>query len=172
MKPVLLIYVMTFLLNNGTVEAADKPMEERVLKPLIVISGADSHITDPSCERISSQDDWSKVWIKHLGPIKDGYGTSLEVDFDRCSLVTIFRGREQNTRGIEVNVVEETPTSLVIRFTPLKYQTSGPSENKFDCPYAFIVLPKTNKAIVLEENVQNYKDEKPEWKVYARLKEK
>jgi hypothetical protein len=155
------------VLNSSVGKAA----ESSSTKPLAVLSGTNSHIPKPYCKRITSSDEWTQTWVNHLGTTKDdAYRPTFEIDFGRCLVVAVFRGSERNVRGIEVNSLRETAESLTIQLTELKYQTSGPDTHEFVQPYAFIILPRTSKTIVVEENIQSYKDEAPIWKVYATLK--
>ncbi len=143
------------------------------LKPLEAISGADSQVRKLSYERITDSETWTRASVNHLGTTKeDAYRSLCEVDFERCSVVVIFRGEQVNVRGIEIDSLIETGDSTVIRFNELGYQTRqrvGEKPEPPDRPYAFVVLPKTNKAFVLEENVQNIIGDPPVWKECARL---
>jgi hypothetical protein len=153
--------------------AAENEKRPPVSKPLVAISGADSHVhvRKPSYERVTTPEDWARIWISHLGTTKDdAYRPLLEVDFDRCLVVVIFGGERINIRRIEIDSLSENTNSIVIRFTELGYQTDGADNNKpSDRPYAFIIVPKTNKSIVLERNLANLGVQAPEWKEVARL---
>jgi hypothetical protein len=145
-------------------------------KPLVAISGTDSHVSKPSYQLVTSPEEWTRVWVSHLGTTRDNaYRPLLEVDFDRCVVVVIFRGVRVNIRQLEVHSLSETADSVVIRFDELGYQTSvrvgEDDEYKVpDRPYAFVILPKTDKTIVLEENInRDVQREAPVWKAIARL---
>jgi hypothetical protein len=141
-------------------------------QPLVVISGTDSHVSKPSYERVTTPESWARIWASHLGTSKDdAYRPLLEVDFDRCLVVAVFRGDETNIRRLQVDSLSETADSVVIRFTELGYQTAGDSNDKPpDRPYAFIVVFKTSKRIVLERNFPNMLSTVPEWNEVAQLK--
>jgi hypothetical protein len=138
---------------------------------LVAISGADSHVGKPSYQRITTAKDWARIWATHLGTsVDDAYRQLLEVDFQRCLIVVIFQGEAINVRGIQIVSFSETLNSITIRFDELTYQTAGDSNNDPPRrPYAFVIIPTTSKTIVVEENVQNYKDAPLEWKQIARL---
>ncbi|HEY4235407.1 MAG TPA: hypothetical protein VGM76_18395 [Lacipirellulaceae bacterium] len=140
-------------------------------KALVAISGADSHVRKPTYERISTPEDWYRVWARHLGTTKDdAYCSILEVDFDRCLVVAIFRGEETNIRGIRIDSLLESTDSIVIRFVRLGYQTAGSDNNKPpDRPYAFVIVPKTDKSIVLEQRIQAMGDQQQQWEECAQL---
>ena len=85
----------------------------------------------------------------------------------------IFRGEEVNIRRIQIDSTSETEDSVVIRFIVLGYQTSGEDNKKApDRPYAFVIVPKTRKNIVLEENFPTKLSRPPTWKEVAKLKPK
>jgi hypothetical protein len=68
--------------------------------------------------------------------------------------------------------VLENADVTVIRFVEVTYQTFqrvGEPPKPPDRPYAFVVLPKSKKTIVLEEGVQEFKGDPPVWKECARL---
>jgi hypothetical protein len=139
--------------------------------PLVVLSGADSRYTGPSYELIKKPSELTKAWAKHLGTSEeDAYRPALVVDFDRCMVVAVFRGERRNVRGIEVEPLVEGNGAMTIRFSEIGYQTGGKGNlQPPDRPYAFIVVPKSSKSIVLEENVQQYKGQPPIWKQSAKL---
>ena len=163
--PACAVFVAFYLQSAG---AAEKTVNAL---PLVVLSGADSHCTQPSYELIKKSSELTKAWAKHLGTSEDdAYRPAMVVDFDRCMVVAIFRGEQGNVRGIELEPVIEGNTALTIRFSDLGYQTGGKSNFKPpDRPYAFIVVPKSSKSIVLEENVQQYKGQPPIWNPLAKL---
>ena len=144
-----------------------------ISKPLVATSGANSHVRKPSFMRVTKSEDWIRIWAAHLGTTKDdAYRSLFEVDFDRLLVIVIFRGETANVRGIQIDSLSETPDSVVVRFTELGYQTAGIDNNKpWDRPYAFVISSKTNKIIVVEENIQTVKGDPPVWKERAQLKE-
>ena len=152
--------------------AAEKKSIPPMSKPLVAMSGADSYVKTPSYQRVTTPDDWTRIWASHLGTTKDdAYRPLLDVDFTRCLVVVIFRGEEINTRGIQIDSAFETTESIVIRFTELGYQTAGEANNKPpDRPYAFVIIPRTHKSIVLEENFPTMIPRSPKWQEVVRLK--
>ncbi len=140
-------------------------------KPLVTISGADSKVRKPSYERIATADKWTEAWARHLGTSKeDAYRSLMEIDFERCEVVAIFRGDRTNVRGIKILPLFTDHDYLILRIEDVDYQTNGADNNKpRDKPYAFVVIPKTSKEIILEEDVQHYKGEPPEWKEIIRI---
>lgn len=166
--PLTVVLLFGQFINLGTAQTEKAPIAS---KPLVVLAGANSHIHKPSFQRITTPAAWARTWASHLGTsTDDAYRPTLEVDFDRCLVVAVLCGDEVNVRGMEVASIRDSAESLFIRVERMYYQTAGEGNNKPpDRPYAFIVLPKTDKNIVLEENTQQYSGRPPVWKQWVRL---
>jgi hypothetical protein len=131
-----------------------------VTKPCVVITGADSKVSKCGYHRITSMDDWTQVWLKHKGYKPDGKydlfhnpaGVPL-VDFDRFMVIGIFQGSGENSAGLLAVSLSEQPGRIVFRFVDQSYQTIGPG--KGSTTYAFFVIPRSAKPVVLEEDVQS-----------------
>ena len=55
-----------------------------------------------------------------------------------------------------------------MRFNEVGFGTIG--EGVTTAPFAFVILPRTAKDVVLEENIRNDKGERRTWKELARVK--
>jgi hypothetical protein len=150
---------------------ADANTPSLINSALTVLTGDDSHISKTAFRRVGSTLEWKKTWLSHLGLKEDTiHRTAMEVDFDRCMVIAMFGGKSENRRGYRVESVLEKKDSIVVQFDQISFQTAGPDGGAVHVmPYAFIVLAKSEKPVVLEENVQIYKDHAPEWKEVARL---
>lgn len=141
--------------------------------PLALLSGADSKVSEASYRRVTSADQWRRVWLDHLGLSDDTiYGPLFEVDFQRCMVLAVFRGKMVNVASERVDSVTQTERAIVVRIDDIGYQTFGFDNEggaEHVTPYAFIVLPKSGKQIVFENNVQGQKGQPPVWKELARI---
>lgn len=141
--------------------------------PLAVLSGASSKVSEARYRRVISADEWRRVWLDHLGMNTDAINRPLfEVDFQRCMVLVIFGGKMVNVASERVDSVTETERAIVVRIDDVGYQTGGiGGDDHADhvTPFAFVVLPKSVKQIILENNVQMYKGHPPEWKELARI---
>jgi hypothetical protein len=177
------LFVFTFLVVIGSYfgtvgVAAQEESSSPISTPLVAISGTDSHVTKPSYERVTTAKDWRRIWAGHLETTVDSYYRAImEVDFDRCLVVVMFRGEQIQIRQITIDSVLETAGSITIRFNELGYGIGlGKDEKppKPERPYAFVILPKTNKEIVWEEKIWSKEDSArgrpPKWEERARLK--
>ena len=151
--------------------AADASKTGNVTAPLVVLTGNDSHVKERAYERIASPADWKKAWLNHLGMKEDTiYRPAMEVDFSRCEVIAIFEGDSWNSCGLRIDSVTERDDSIVVRFDDVSYQTDGPGGGGDRVtPFAFVVLPKAQKPIALEDNVQQYIGRPPEWREVVRL---
>ncbi len=120
---------------------------------LAVLSGNDSHISKKAFQRIESQQAWRKTWLAHLGLKADTiYRPTLAIDFDRCLVIAVFGGSTTNSCGYRVESVSQDKDGMHLVFSEITYQTAraGGGEDHA-APYAFIVLPKFTKQVVLEQ---------------------
>jgi hypothetical protein len=83
------------------------PTETSLLKPLVTISGANSHVTTARCVRITTHEEWAALWLEHVGlPPKSKYDLYFNkaglpvVDFEHCIVVAVFLGATNNCAGV------------------------------------------------------------------------
>lgn len=150
-------------------------------KPLLVWSGPDSQVRQTSYFRAATPAEWRKVWLAHIGRTEENAFDvrlpSVDIDFDKCVVVAVFRGQAANHRGLAVESIAETADEVTLRFDYLTFQTAAPLNAAGKgggavraSAYGFILLPATKKTIVLEENVQGLKNQPAKWKERARFK--
>jgi hypothetical protein len=166
-----LLLVSVLFLAETLCHASRAPAVEKSntgTSALMVLTGNDSKIVKPAYQRVRSAAEWKRTWLSHLGFKSDTiYRPAMEVDFNRCMVIAVFGGKYVNSCGYRIESVIENKISILIRFDDISYGTAGGADRV--TPYAFVVLPKTDKPVVLEKNMQRYKGEPPEWKEVARL---
>ena len=163
----LAVFAMLVVPNNASPAGAGAPAGK--VKPLMTLTGPDSGVREKAHHRVSGDEQWSKLWASHRGPDL-GRHPRPQVDFDRCVLVAVFRGAASNTSALELDSVTETADAVVLRFAFPGYATGVGAEPHDDAPFGFILLPKTDKPIVLEQDVGERKPvHVPEWREVARL---
>ena len=62
------------------------------VKPLVVLSGADSKLTKGAYLRIDTNEQWAKTWSEHVGTDDGVQHPMMEIDFSNCMVAAIFRG--------------------------------------------------------------------------------
>lgn len=142
------------------------------VSPCVVLTGADSHVTERGYHRITSLNDWAKLWQTHKGAndgeqydlFYDPLGLPL-VDFDNYMVIAIFQGGGWNSAGLNAISVSEEQERIFFRFDDRSYQTAGPNGGgKQVNVYGFFVIPRSPKPVIVEENVQGLKGKPAEWK--------
>jgi hypothetical protein len=157
----------------------------RKIKPVVVWTGTDSKQTKDSFARCCSVKDWLATWITHRGKGKPtDPRTCPEVDFASYMVIAVFR----KTSQIHVCEMVEEKDCVRVRYQPwgnqlfflpasdgstFKIVEQGRGELDLAKPYllsfAFAIVPKVNKALVLEEDVQDLIGKPPLWKEQARF---
>jgi hypothetical protein len=175
MKRLLAILVLGLVYAPaGPIAATAKESAGKPLKPCVVITGADSHVMKLRYRRITSADEWTRVWQEHKGEKPTGQYdqfydplTLPSIDFDRYIVIAIFQGNGWNSAGLRAISISEENDCVIFRFDNKGYQTGGTSPDggvKKATAYGFFVVPRSTKPVVLEENVQQYIGQPPEWK--------
>jgi hypothetical protein len=148
------------------------------LQPYVTISGSFSEIAQARHLRIVDQKDWAAVWREHRGKEaeKNAYSEPVvpDVNFQGCMVVAVFRGQTVNSNGLYLVSLEDRADAIVLRYDSHSFQTAsligdpggGASAVR---PYGIFVVPRSDKELVIEQNVQNLKNHPPIWKERARF---
>jgi hypothetical protein len=72
--------------------------------------------------------------------------------------------------GVDVHSILEETDCIRVQYRSPSWQTRFDIEQKYDAQsFAFIVLPKSQKTIVFDEDVQHLLGESPIWEERAKL---
>jgi hypothetical protein len=178
-----MMHALTALLVVGSMasafrSSADASGSASPTKPLVVLTGVDSRMSKTSFHRVESEQEFRKLWLAHLGKAEQDYWRTptpaISVDFERCMVIAVFRVEKGNSRGLHVESVTDGDDQVTVRYTNLSYQTAaGFGRTLPPTPitpaYAFVVVPKSDKPVVLEEDGQRLKNDPPNWTERARL---
>lgn len=131
-------------------------------------TGADSKITKARNVMITDSAAWHTLWVDHAyGPPKDNELIDYdvpEVDFARNVVLGVFAGTSWNSRGFFVHELLQGTWRYTVRVDERTYQTAGPDGGGVRCtPFGIFVLPRTDAAITVEENVQGMIGEPAIW---------
>ena len=171
-KTVALLAVAAVCLANTGDLAVPEDNARQAARPCVTLTGADSHVKERSYFRITSEDEWVKIWQRHKG-VNESKDYDLfynplglpNIDFEKCMVIAVFQGSGWNNAGLTAVAVLEGKDGIVLRFGNKGYQTGGPGGGgKRTTVYGFFVLPQSSKTVVLEENVQNIRGQPPVWK--------
>lgn len=154
--------------------------------PYVSLWGADSMVQERRYDLIGSPQQLAEVWSEHDGR-KDSYSNEArrpDVDFGRCLVVVIFGGGSGNTYGIECKGILDDGETVRFRYKNRWYQViidsfrelvpddrGRPSvgDRRRGAAYGFFVIPRTEKPIVIEEDIAGMIGAPPVWKERARL---
>ncbi len=150
------------------------PDENRM--PFVTFTGPNSRIEEPTWLRITTPEEFHPLYLRHVGlkpedfyEKRNPHGVPL-VDFERCMVVAVFGGKGWNSDGLYVKEVVDDGHRLVVRYDDRSYQTAGPDGGGVRVtPYGLFVLPRRDKELVVEENVQPYIGHPPKWQERARF---
>ncbi len=145
---------------------ADQP---RTVKPVLVWTGTDSSVSKRQFFRVENPEAWEKTLKEHSDSGTDRpMDAKIVPDFDGYSVLAIFDGKNLNNRGIEIVSIVEKKESVLIRYRLLSFQTGD--NVKFTQSYCFVLLQRTKKPVVVEQDVRDLIRMDPVWKVRATLK--
>jgi hypothetical protein len=116
MRSIGLMFISTFTIAMVANPHAQADLKKvRPFKPLVVFTGLDSKVKEASLLRITTRDEWCRVWSAHSGT-SDGSWSDYapEIDFDRCMVVTVFRGLEPGVNRIRFDAAFESDDALHI----------------------------------------------------------
>ncbi|MCC6676887.1 MAG: hypothetical protein IT436_07070 [Phycisphaerales bacterium] len=148
--------------------------------PSVMLYGPESSIRERRFERIRDQPAWNALWAEHAKDLGDraaqGWLLPPQIDFTTFEVIAFFRGPATNTSGEIAELVELGIDQVWLRFDSITYQTASsfnnpdPSGGAVRChPYGLWVIRRTDKPVILEENVQNLKSEPPVWREQHRF---
>jgi hypothetical protein len=145
--------------------------KETKLKPTAVFAGSHSAIRYETFNVITKEEGWQRLWKEHRGAKHDPEFTEteqeLDIDFDTHYVVAVFAGVDwcEITPRLRGDVVVIGFRGVVNQTEGRLPQRSGHEEAKdaAKAPYAFVVLPKPVKTVVIEEDVRYRLDKPPIW---------
>lgn len=176
----------TLVFWSPSLFAADFPTK---IKPVLVWTGTETKQPKETFARCISQKGWQAIWDAHCVRKKGENLTCLEIDFDSFMVVAIFH---MSSRLQIAEVVEKTE-GILVRYKPWgnqifflpgsdgKHRVYESGRGEIDpkgiqsLSFAFVVIPRSTKAMILEEDAQSVIGKPPVWKErakFATLKEK
>lgn len=128
-------------------------------------TGADSSMTRPSVEFVTDIDRWETLWSQHRVVPENSRAIPVPaVDFENEIVLAVFRGKSTNSRGYQVVEILQGALEYIVRIEESTYQTTGPDGGGVDVtPYGLFVLPRVDRFVALEVNVQYSKNRSNLW---------
>ena len=182
----LAVCVMSVALLVVVSTAQDQP---RPIKPILFWTGSDSHQMTELFSRCGTEEEWSVIWRKHQSRDENYYPRLCPtVDFEKYMLIAIFYGQGRSDVGLYLEGIIEEKDCIRLRYREFTYQVASGSfvDTKADnskpvAPkkyefrsYASVILPRSKKAVMLEEGTfQDGRIDRPMiWKERAKLSAK
>ena len=111
--------------DDGVLELQDHPaIVPGTLVPVLQDwVGAVSLIDQPEYHRITDQETWNSLWIRHQGK----YIPVPWIDFHLHMALAIFAGDQINSQGIKVKEIRETDDVLEVYFYSVVNKPAGPN---------------------------------------------
>ncbi|MCI0699460.1 MAG: hypothetical protein L0241_00045 [Planctomycetia bacterium] len=154
---------------------ADEPKETK-LKPTLVFSGTHSAIRNETFNVIATKEGWEKLWKQHRG---DDFRFTesqqeLNIDFETHYVVAIFTGCGElcwitpRQRG-DVIAIGFDFEIFSTEGRPPEQTEHEKTKERAASSYAFVVLPKPVKLVVIEKNFEHRRGKPPLWKEQFRF---
>lgn len=170
----------TGLVPARSASSPTQPLPIERPRPGVMLYGPESSIHERRFERIRDQQAWNALWAQHARDFGDraaqGWLLPPRIDFTTYEVIAFFRGPAANTSGEVVELVELGFDQVWLRFDSITFQTaSGPGSSDAlggavrSHPYGLWVIRRTDKPVILEENVQGLKNAPPVWREQHRF---
>jgi hypothetical protein len=136
-------------------------------KPLMSLYGRNSKITKEKLLRVTSTKEWKSLWLEHKTGRPDPKELPrdlehVELDFEEVMVLAIFEGESSNCQGFTAHSIREDGEQIIVRVKAHNYQSGviTPATQA----WGILVLPRSDKEVVLELDVRALIDAPPEWK--------
>lgn len=125
----------------------------RDVDPLLVASGTKSGVVKRSYYRIDDEASWKLIWQMHDASL-DAPAT-FNVNFKQATVIAIFDGKDGNNRGIDIIRTEMANKEMVVHYQVKYYGVGASAKPKETTSFAFVVLPKIDVDITIEETIND-----------------
>lgn len=147
---------------------ADPPAPSGKHVATTTLRGPHSAVDVRRFERVTAAADFAKLWREHRPEADNRHADMLDVDWDAQMVVAIFQGKSANSDGVKTEDVIDRGADLLIRYDDYSYQTMSTGKDPNGgaqrvTAFGFIVLPRSEKPIVIEENTQGLIGKPPIW---------
>lgn len=150
-----------------------QPLPIERSRPGIMLYGPESSIHERRFERIRDQQALNTLWAEHAkdlgGQTSQGWLLPPQIDFTSLEVIAFFRGPAVNTSGEIAELIEIGAEQVWLRFdsiTPTPASDyAGPGGTAVRShPYGLWVIPRSDKPISLEENIEDTTSGPPRWR--------
>lgn len=139
--------------------------------PVMVMTGPTSDIGASRYESARSQEAFDALWVEHMGDrvtrAAQGWPMTPTIDFARYEAVFMFGGEATNSNGFRIVEMFDRPDEVLVRFEDISFQTAsfdGEDAGVASRPWAMVLIERTEKRIILEQDVRSLIEGDPIWK--------
>ena len=134
------------------------------VKPLMTLYGSDSKITKRKTLRVTTAKESDVLWNEHCGDSKIG-SFNIDLDFEKVMVIAIFGGEGFGEYYFTSQSITENKDRITIRVDTHTYQFG--LDAKAIRPWGILVLPRSNKKVVLENDMRRLIADPPKWKEWT-----
>ncbi|HTE05288.1 MAG TPA: hypothetical protein VK824_03755 [Planctomycetota bacterium] len=117
------------------------------------LDGGGGAITTREFHVLRDEAEWKALWKRHRGEREKVLQPRFTTDFTRCMILAAFEGRTQQSWGYRLDSAERVGSAVVLRITPVHFQTSGEAPSLDVNPFGIFVLPRHEGEVIVLENV-------------------
>ncbi|GIW21645.1 MAG: hypothetical protein KatS3mg068_0652 [Candidatus Sericytochromatia bacterium] len=133
---------ITFIYSEESLNQNTEEYKKTELFSNMLLYGNDSNYTDNKNFLIKNNQDFKDIWNKHIG---NNFISSPFIDFSKNDLVAIFLGKKEKT-GYSIKLFKVIETEKDLRIVvQVILDDKKITTNTISNPYAFFLIPKTNK---------------------------
>jgi hypothetical protein len=141
-------------------------------KPLLTLYGRNSKITEMKVLRVTSEKEWKALWLEHKTGSPDptvapGDLEYAELDFGKVMAIAVFEGEASNCAGYTAHSISEDRERITVRLRAHSYGSAF--ETPVTQAWGILVLPRSDKEIVLERDIRSEKIDPPVWKEWKKF---
>lgn len=165
-------WLSSTILVGGFVGLPSTPPKQ--IQPYVVITGVHSNVSERSCERVIDEEQWTRVWLRHVGQaVPEKYdrfhnlASVPSVNFHDCLVIAIFEGSRYNSAGLEATSLVEEDGTITFRFENKYYSSEEPGDRVN--VFGFFVVPRFSKPLIVQEDARTKRVEPSAWEDRARF---
>ena len=148
--------------------------DRTVITLVVSWTGATCQVKERRFERILTEKKWKEIWKSTWGPKVEldrfKRARAPKIDFQRYLVLALYQGEGWNSDGLEIVSLTETVDRIRLRYQDQSYQTSGLNGGGVRVrAFALVVIPRSTKVVIIEENVQRLIGQPARWKERARF---
>jgi hypothetical protein len=138
----------------------------------MVLTGANSGVAEERLGRAIDQESWVNAWRILFRPSMHAKLHRPQVDFSTKMVVYCFMGKAENVSGLVLREWKGTNSELILNIEKLDYQRLSDGRGDLTTPYAFFIVPRTSKPVLINFDQRSLADRAatraPRWRQWLR----